>query len=207
MPKSHEMTIKLIPLGDINPAPYNPRIDLQPDDPEYKKIKKSIEKFGLAEPLVWNQKTKNLVGGHQRLKVLADLEYVAVMCSVVKLSLADEKALNLALNKIEGGWDIPKLKDILEELDTGELDMEVTGFDDTEIEALMTATFHDFNDGVLHPDQEAIEKVKRDMEAEFQRRAADWQNQIVELVCPDCGYTYSVQAGDIMKETIRESTT
>ncbi|KKK57080.1 hypothetical protein LCGC14_3058090, partial [marine sediment metagenome] len=39
---------------------------------------------------------------------------------------AKEKALNLALNKISGEWDFPALKDLLEELDTGAFDMEIT---------------------------------------------------------------------------------
>jgi ParB-like chromosome segregation protein Spo0J len=64
------MRIKRIRLININPAPYNPRRDLQPGEPEYENLKRSIETFGLVEPLVWNERTGNLVGGHQRLKVL-----------------------------------------------------------------------------------------------------------------------------------------
>lgn len=46
-----------------------------------------------------------MIGGHQRLKVLAATGAVEVDVSVVQLSLEDEKALNLALNKISGQWD------------------------------------------------------------------------------------------------------
>ena len=59
------MHIQKIPFSKVNPAPYNPRIDLQPEDPEYKKLEKSIEEFGLVQLLVWNKRTGNLVGGHQ----------------------------------------------------------------------------------------------------------------------------------------------
>lgn len=47
------------------------------------------------------------------------------------------KGKYIALNKIEGEWDLPKLKDLLQELDTGEIDMDITDFD-SELEELMT---------------------------------------------------------------------
>ena len=36
-------------------------------------------------------------------------------------------------------WELPVLKDILQELDTGVMEMEVTGFSTAEIEKLLTA--------------------------------------------------------------------
>ena len=132
------MEIKTLEIDKINIATYNPRKDLQPSDPEYDKLKKSMVEFDLVEPLVWNKRTGNLVGGHQRLKILKEQGKGEVEVSVVDLSPAKEKALNLALNKIQGEWDFPKLKDILEELDTGDFDIEITGFSDKEIEDLMT---------------------------------------------------------------------
>lgn len=99
------MEIRKVPISLLNAAPYNPRKDLQPGDPEYQKIARSIEKYGCVEPIIWNEKTGNVIGGHQRLKVLAATGAVEVDVSVVQLSLEDEKALNLALNKISGQWD------------------------------------------------------------------------------------------------------
>jgi len=133
--------IKGIAIEKLNPAKYNPRKDLQPDDPEYQKLLKSITEYSLVEPLVWNEKTGNLVGGHQRLKVLKDLGYTEVEVSVVNLPSVKEKALNIALNKISGEWDFPKLKDLLQELDTGEFDIEITGFNEQELEDLMTQIY------------------------------------------------------------------
>ncbi|MDL2030547.1 ParB N-terminal domain-containing protein [Bacillus subtilis] len=46
------MDIRTIPVEKINPAPYNPRIDLQPSDPEYDALKKAIEQFGYIDPLI-----------------------------------------------------------------------------------------------------------------------------------------------------------
>lgn len=134
------VVIAMVPVAKIKTAKYNPRKDLQPGDPEYEKLKASLHEFGVVDPLVWNKKTGNLVGGHQRLKVLLEDEPAleAVQASIVNLPLAKEKALNLALNKIAGEWDMPKLKDLLQELDTGEFDMLITGFDEMEIENLIS---------------------------------------------------------------------
>ncbi len=152
------MKIESLAVDKINPAIYNPRKDLKPGDPEYDKLKKSILEFDMVEPLVWNKKTGNLVGGHQRLKILKELGIKNVEVSVVNLSEVKEKALNLALNKISGEWDYPKLKDLLEELDTGDFDIEITGFDPSEIEDLMTQ-FHTPEEG-LTDDDEIPEKVE-----------------------------------------------
>ena len=68
---------------------------------------------------MWNKKTNRVVGGHQRLKILEEIGKEEVEVSVVDLPDDKEKALNLALNRIQGEWDYPKLKDLLLELDTG----------------------------------------------------------------------------------------
>ena len=125
-------------IQDLIPAAYNPRKDLQPGDPEYQKIARSIEKYGCVEPIIWNEKTGNVIGGHQRLKVLAATGAVEVDVSVVQLSLEDEKALNLALNKISGQWDNEKLSAVLQDLSAG-FDVEVTGFDQHEVDALVAS--------------------------------------------------------------------
>lgn len=129
------LVIKSIPVGRINPAPYNPRKDLRPGDPEYDKLARSISEFGYVEPIVWNERTGTLVGGHQRFKVLLRGGATRVEVSVVDLPPEKEKALNLALNKISGDWDGRKLAELLTELTkTPNFDMALTGFDQPEIE-------------------------------------------------------------------------
>ena len=140
------MEISKIPIEKLNPAAYNPRKDLQPGDPEYEKLKRSIQEFGYVEPIIWNKRTGNIVGGHQRYKILLEQGIQEIDCVVVDLDETKEKALNIALNKISGEWDLPKLKDLLQELDTGEFDIEITGFDMEEIEDLMTQYHIDFDE-------------------------------------------------------------
>ena len=64
------LDIRNIPIGKIKPAAYNPRKDLQTGDAEYQKLLKSLDEFDCVEPLIWNRRTGNLVGGHQRFKIL-----------------------------------------------------------------------------------------------------------------------------------------
>lgn len=132
------MKIEKIKIKIIKPSKFNPRIDLKPEDEEYQKIKKSVLEFGLVEPFIVNKRTGNLISGHQRLKVLKELGEKEVEAVIVDLSKAKEKALNLAINKIAGRWDYPRLKDLIIEIDTGEFDIEATGFTEEEIEELIT---------------------------------------------------------------------
>ncbi len=131
--------IKKISVNKINPAPYNPRKDLKPDDKEYMRLVKSMNEFGCIQLLVWNKRTGNLVGGHQRFKVLLAQGAKEVEVSVVDLPLEKEKALNIALNKISGDWDKAKLAELIDELvKVPEIDIESVGFDLPEAEQLIS---------------------------------------------------------------------
>ncbi len=131
------MQIQKVNAVRLNPAAYNPRRDLKPGDKDYEKLKRSIEEFGFVEPVVWNEATGNVVGGHQRLKVLLDMGETEIDCVVVNLGPEQEKALNLALNRIQGGWDETKLAEVMADLDASAFDVSLTGFDAEEVDALM----------------------------------------------------------------------
>ena len=105
-----------MPVEKVRPAEYNPRVALRPGDPDYEKLKESVSDLGLIAPLVWNETTGNLVGGHQRLQVLIDRGETEVPVFVVHLSEEKEKQANIALNKISGRWDDSKLREVLDSL-------------------------------------------------------------------------------------------
>ena len=129
-------------ISELIPAPYNPRKDLKPGDAEYEKLKRSIKELGYVEPIIWNERTGYVVGGHQRLKVLQELGETEIDCVIVDMPEAKEKALNIALNKISNGWDIDKLNDLLEDLSNTDIDISLTGFDIDDIDI----SFNDEND-------------------------------------------------------------
>jgi DNA modification methylase len=120
--------IRSIPARELRPAAYNPRVDLQPGDLMYEKLLQSVDEFGYVEPVIWNQRTGNIVGGHQRYKVLVQLGYDEIDCVVVDLDEQREKALNIALNKIQGDWEPQKLSELLDQLDKTGIGYDITGF-------------------------------------------------------------------------------
>ena len=93
------------------------------------------------EPIIWNERTGRVVGGHQRLKVLLEKGAEEIETVVVDLDEKNEKILNVLLNKVKGRWDIGKLADLLQELDEAGA-MDLTGFEDWELQSLLMQYDH-----------------------------------------------------------------
>ena len=173
------MLIEKKKTAELIPAEYNPRKDLKPGDPEYEKLKRSLEQFGYVEPVIWNKTTGRVVGGHQRLKVLIDMGIQEVECVVVELSEEKEKALNIALNKISGAWDNEKLALLITDLQGADFDVSLTGFDAAEIDDLFKESL-----------QDGIKDDDFDVEAELKKPAVSklgdlWQLGNHRLYCGD----------------------
>lgn len=132
-------SLKKININDITPSDYNPR---KISEKDFEKLKKSLDEFGLVDPIIINLNTNNIIGGHQRFDVLynednnrdlylielGDIGWVLDETNLKIKDEAHEKALNLALNRMGGEFDIEKLNPLLDELE--ELDLgELTGFD------------------------------------------------------------------------------
>lgn len=130
------MKIEKRKLSELRPAEYNPRKALQPGDPEFERIARSIEEFGYVDPIIIN-KDGTIIGGHQRSTVLAYMGYTEADCVVVDMDKDHEKALNIALNKITGEWDEEKLKDLLIDLDGSDFDISLTGYEQADLSALV----------------------------------------------------------------------
>lgn len=132
----HNMRAELLELTVLNPAEYNPRKDLTPDDAEYQDIAKSLEDNGYVDPIVVNY-DYTIIKGHQRRKVMMDLGYTHAFCIILDIKdKLKEKEANIALNNIDGVWDKEKLYEILVELDLNNIDLTATGFNKSDIELL-----------------------------------------------------------------------
>jgi DNA modification methylase len=151
---------------DLNPADYNPR---KITDEQLHRLKKSMTEFGDLSGIIFNIRTNNLIGGHQRIKHFDDswkivkkkstddLGTVAVgyvdtpfgrwFYREVDWDETKEKAANIAANKHGGEFDRDLLGGILGELVQIDLDMELTGFDEAEIFKLISKP-----DGLTDPD-------------------------------------------------------
>ena len=182
------MQLKTIPIGDLTPADCNPRKELGPGDPEFDKLKRSLDEFGYVEPVIWNKTTGRVVGGHQRITALKALGYEDVDCVVVELDETREKALNVALNKINGEWDQDKLALLIADLDASDFDAELTGFDDEEIQAMIGSL-----DGAEVED-DGFDLTAALEEAAFVERGDIWTVGRHKLMCGDATSVEDVDA-------------
>lgn len=124
-----------IDIKKLKEMKYNPR---KINDFEFQKLKQSIKEFGDVQPLVIN-KDNTVIGGHQRLKALKELDFKEV--DIIRVNLSEEKAkvLNLALNKISGEWDYEILDRFVKDIK----DMDLTGFTENEIKHMMSSYNYD----------------------------------------------------------------
>ena len=167
-------------LSELNPAVYNPRIELKPGDPEFEKLKKSISNFGYVELIVVNERTGNtVISGHQRLSVLKNMGIDAVDCVLVDLDQESEKALNIAMNRVNGDWDKDKLALLITDLQATDFDVSLTGFDPAEIDDLFKDTL---KDDVHDDDFDVDEELKNPV---FSKAGDLWHLGKHKLFCGD----------------------
>ncbi len=105
---------------------------------ELQKLIRSIQEFGIVQPLVVRRADGRVIGGNQRLEAVKALGLPRAPVVYTDLSEQQAMALNLALNKISGEWDLPRLGELLEELrELPDLDETLSGFGPGEIDDLL----------------------------------------------------------------------
>jgi len=150
------MKIESISVSKLISPEWNPR---QITDTEMEKLKTSLTEFGYIEPIIVNDVNMHVVGGNQRLTALKQLGYTEVDCVYVTIKdIEKEKACNIALNKISGEWDIPKLEVVLEDIQLSDIDIELTGFDELELKEF------DLESSKAEEDKEEITVTEDDYE-------------------------------------------
>ncbi len=124
--------IRTVPVKSLKAAPYNPR---RIDPAAMAGLEKSLERFGVVEPIIVNQRSGFVVGGHQRLKVLRSKKVRDTTIVVVDLDETEEKALNVALNSphITGEFS-DKLESLLAEIKEADAAL----YDDLRLEMLLS---------------------------------------------------------------------
>ena len=126
-----KFTTKTVHRSELKGAPYNPRYIKAAAKA---KLKETLARVGLVQPIVWNERTGNIVGGHQRISQLDALEGksdYSLTVAVLDVDEAREKELNILLNNesVTGEWDLEKLKTILD----AEIDLINTGLDNSDL--------------------------------------------------------------------------
>ena len=143
----------LYPIKDIKRAEYNPRV--MPDS-EMDALVKSLKTFGLVEPVVVNSNPERegiLIGGHQRTTAVERMiiqgnppdgvvqdkvtQNWLIPAMRVNLDEEQERALNLALNKIHGSFDMARLVETIASIGNDSVLLPATGFSTAEIARIL----------------------------------------------------------------------
>ncbi len=132
--------IELVPLAGLQANPRNARIH---SEDQIGRICKSLQAFGWTKPIIVSEDGKTILAGHGLAEAARRLgmEKVPVIMGAVSGKLAD--AYMVADNRLSDiSEDSPDLlKNLLQELDTGDMDMSITGFTEAELEQMMTAVY------------------------------------------------------------------
>jgi ParB-like chromosome segregation protein Spo0J len=127
-------------------------------------MKRSLTAYGQRKPIVVNSTTGIIEAGNGLWTAAKSLGWDSIAAVMVEddpesatgFAIMDNRSAELA------EWDMPVLKDLLEELDNGAVDMSLTGFDEKELEKLMTAA----------PQEKA--------------------NNAKPITCPECGHEFTL---------------
>lgn len=131
----------LLPLAvPIDSPILDPRNAREHPEENKDQIKLSLLKFGQCKPVVVNRNTGIIEAGNGMVEVARELGWKRIAVARADHNAADAMAYALMDNKsgLSSNWNLPALKDTLQELDTGAFEMKYTGFSETEIEELMT---------------------------------------------------------------------
>lgn len=162
----------IVEVKDVHPNPGNPN---QHDKKQIKLLAKIIKEQGWRAPITISRRSGLVVRGHGRLEAAKRLKLTHVPVDYQDYK-SDEAELAdlLADNRISelSSNDNDLLKDMLQEIDTGAFDMALTGYDESELEKLMTQ---------YHVEEEEKEDAKKPDEGEKKK-----------IVCPHCLHEFDI---------------
>ena len=172
--------------SQLRAAPYNPRVMSKH---AMNLLREKLRDVGLVMPVIWNERTGNVVGGHQRLAALDALhdgpDY-ELDVAVVDLDEKTEREQNVFLNNIEaqGQWDLDRFGDLIR---GGRLDIKAAGFQPTDLQLILPDTGH-FKPSKIEArvtrDIEAAIAARKEAEEKARQADRDGEHYVVVL-CPD----------------------
>lgn len=176
-----------VKLAKVKPFEENPRTI---GERQRKGLTSSLSKFGYVDLIVWNKRTGNIVGGHQRHSILLDQGVEEADMIVVDLPEEEELAANLTLNnpEIEGEWDDP-ITELLEHME--ETDPEF---------------FHDANFDDLRKAVESMAPASGQDSYEDKNEEVDIDDLLsdCDMKCPCCNFEWEIDDKDVEVMTEEE---
>jgi len=157
-------------LSSLKQAPYNPR---KISDKALKGLRASIDRWGIVQDIVVNQRSGFIVGGHQRVAALKVAGVKEVPVCWVDLDEPEERALNVALNNPHtAGEFASSLQTLLAEIQDG-IGPEL--FSHLALDGLLDAPVPDFGQG-SEDDQGRLDELSPKM-----------------VKCPGCGQSFDAR--------------
>jgi DNA modification methylase len=128
------LQIQEVELIKLHPWEDNPRLN----DHAVNAVAQSIRSFGFKVPILCDQNL-TIIAGHTRWKAAKKLGMNTVPVIMIEMTDAQRRAFAVADNKTAeiADWDFPKLKEVLEELRSEDIDIKSLGFSDEEIRRLI----------------------------------------------------------------------
>lgn len=165
-----KLKVEYIPINELKEYENNAKIHTEE---QVEQIKKSIQEFGMNDPIgIWG-KDNLIVEGHGRLMACKELGMTEV--PIIRLdNLTDEqrKAYTLVHNQttMNTGFDLDILN---EELENIEIDMSEYGFDDIKI------------DDIEEDTQTISDNKELDLE--------EYNDNNFDCTCPRCGFNFNIR--------------
>jgi|AntDeeMinimDraft_5_1070356.scaffolds.fasta_scaffold06295_4 ParB-like chromosome segregation protein Spo0J len=159
--------VKIIDIDKIYPYINNPK---EHPEEQINKIASSIKNYGFTVPIVVDEDNE-IIAGHGRYEAARKLELEEL--PVIRrddLNKAQVKGLRLSDNRVtESEWNYEQLAVEFEELEFDDYDLELTGFNEEEI--------NDITENYDIPEEEP----------EFDESIAD---EVEMIKCPECGHEF-----------------
>jgi ParB-like chromosome segregation protein Spo0J len=128
--------VSYVPIDELRRAPRRVR---RAEAPQVARIRASIEKFGICQPILIS-KDRTIVHGHGVLEAARATGLTEIPVIFVEhLSPTEQRLLSITLNRLgeTGQWDEEALRiEFAELIDLGE-DVVVSGFEEAEIDFLL----------------------------------------------------------------------
>jgi len=161
------LKVQYVDIDSLKPFEGNPRTI---SEKGLEKLQRSIEEYGFVNPILAQRGTNMIIAGHQRIKAARNAGLSKVPVIFLDFDEITAKAYNLMDNRSveESDWDFGLLADLIMELDNGEIDLELTGFDASEIENIINWMNLDDDDGEIEMEEEGEHFVE----------------------CPKCGFRW-----------------
>ena len=203
LPNKIDVEIRRMKIEDLHPAEYNPR---SISEKAFAGLSASMDKFGILAHIVWNKRTGNIVGGHQRYRHLVEKGVKETDVLVVDLDENDEVALNITLNnpKIRGDFT-PEIMEQLREAQSLEEDFHELALDD--LYADLKKRGFEKKEKKIDEEESSSSSLIDDGELpEVGSAVEDDENDGAKAVitCPECGAKWDMETNKIISSGLSE---